>query len=483
MNEKSLLNYIGEIDDKYIDEIEGIKAVKVRKSFNMYALTAAMVTLVVAAGGVFGFMAWNDNRGTLLPSETTPAVTGNGTTGAESGTTEVRIPAYPFERDWVSLYYRSGSVGMDSDFVTVRSVEEAREYFTDNYAVSDDDYFAPEFYDSRFLVLVDAIEGTGSARHNVESVTEKDGVLYVNINRHNPFIGTTDMAHWLIIVEVCKSYAELEIEVVWTVIEYDETLLQIPADKLRSVNFGERLLTVSFRPGALFVTFEFDGIQGRQELIGLESLTLTRDGVESEYWYEWDLSEATVWRNRLNSTTTYHFFLSSFIMLPGTYVLSGTFHGVPFETEAHRLDNFHTPVDVFIDRISHHRFAHVEYPDELIFSVDSEYAKHITDEGWITTIINAFHSFDTEPIGGVHSEQGLAKVSVWNGDSNLVNWVGEDKFWTHRRTWDSASESWVNWWRYSDERFVPALVQLYEQYDAEEVRLPEGGLFGEGVLF
>ena len=61
------------------------------------------------------------------------------------------------------------------------------------------------FFADRALLLITRTEGSGSISHQVKSVERQGDSLVVYLTRRTPGIGTMDMAHWVIALEVRKS--------------------------------------------------------------------------------------------------------------------------------------------------------------------------------------------------------------------------------------------------------------------------------------
>lgn len=64
------------------------------------------------------------------------------------------------------------------------------------------DRYDDEFFESGALILACLEEGSGSIRHEVQSVEIKNGETFVNVHRKVPEAGTCDMAYWTVIIEV-----------------------------------------------------------------------------------------------------------------------------------------------------------------------------------------------------------------------------------------------------------------------------------------
>ena len=81
----------------------------------------------------------------------------------------------------------------------------------------DDDFFA-----SHFLVLITTAENSGSNRHELTSIEEDNGVLNIYIDRLLPFVGTMDMAGWLIMIELSNDYSINETNVIFNDVQLED---------------------------------------------------------------------------------------------------------------------------------------------------------------------------------------------------------------------------------------------------------------------
>ena len=98
------------------------------------------------------------------------------------------------ERCYESWYPNAYYPGENIDYYAVL-FREGIEKYTD------------EFFAENFLMVIEVTEGSGSIRHEVERVDEDDIV----INRLLPgqdIQMTTDMAEWLIVIELSRSFIE-----------------------------------------------------------------------------------------------------------------------------------------------------------------------------------------------------------------------------------------------------------------------------------
>lgn len=131
--------------------------------------------------------------------------------------------------DFDVQYIRTGTQNYEGPFpavAVIRSADELTAYYEANKdrfyltrredPASDTtigyldacDKYSEEFFDDHALVFVVLEEGSGSTRHNVETVkVDANGIMYVNILSVDPEVGTCDMAYWHIMSEVPKDKA------------------------------------------------------------------------------------------------------------------------------------------------------------------------------------------------------------------------------------------------------------------------------------
>ena len=66
--------------------------------------------------------------------------------------------------------------------------------------------YTEEFFRKKSVVLVYLTEGSGSIRHKIHSLTKKDGIANVVINKIAPEVQTADEANWFITIAVDKAF-------------------------------------------------------------------------------------------------------------------------------------------------------------------------------------------------------------------------------------------------------------------------------------
>lgn len=101
--------------------------------------------------------------------------------------------------DELNAYYEA-----NKDRFDLERREDYGSDFTIGYLDACDRYDA-RFFEDKALVFIVLEEGSGSTRHNIESVkADTNGILYVNILSVDPEVATYDMACWHIMVEVSR---------------------------------------------------------------------------------------------------------------------------------------------------------------------------------------------------------------------------------------------------------------------------------------
>ena len=127
---------------------------------------------------------------------------------------------------WDAKYFRTDGYVKDAVYpvVTVISskdeLEQYHEAYKDKYDFSKRlngyidssagfldamENYSDAFFAKSFLVFILVEEGSGSVRHQVDSVEENGGIV---ISRLLPEMGTADMAQWHIIVEFDNSFKQ-----------------------------------------------------------------------------------------------------------------------------------------------------------------------------------------------------------------------------------------------------------------------------------
>ena len=132
----------------------------------------------------------------------------------------------PEQLDYKVQYIRTDGYVDGAEFpcvAVIGSVEELNSYYKDNKDTFDlerkekvysdttigfldaCDRYDQGYFESKLLILVLLEEGSGSVRHEVQSVMRTDtGKVAVYVDRVIPEVGTDDMAQWHIILELDK---------------------------------------------------------------------------------------------------------------------------------------------------------------------------------------------------------------------------------------------------------------------------------------
>lgn len=151
---------------------------------------------------------------------TTGGMTDNGTT---SGTSTTKKGDASFDSEVINYVRTYGDVGSYiPGGVIICSETELMSYYKSKGSVSSFDstgslrdafsnYGAP-FFKNKCVAVIDLEETSGSNRHEVTGTVSKAGTLTISIKRIVPEIGTTDMAHWYILIPVERaSYSSLKV--------------------------------------------------------------------------------------------------------------------------------------------------------------------------------------------------------------------------------------------------------------------------------
>jgi hypothetical protein len=250
----------------------------------------------------------------------------------------------PTARGWSASYFRIDWHNRVDDINKIRTTKEFYDYYQNDYWGNigseiferGEQSHIDEFFKDNFLILIYVFSGSGSTRHNISSLVAENGRLQIHANSHHPELGTADVAPWLIVIEACKSLAEMQTDVIWNDIDMDFSLLSPPADRLISVTIsGDLRNNISTSTQIPVINFKFEGRQDSFNTGALNSYKLTLDGAELDR-QEWGLwGDSYLYRRlRHGGSTTFSVPLSLYgTPQSGTYVFSGSYFGVPFESE------------------------------------------------------------------------------------------------------------------------------------------------------
>ena len=194
-----------------------------KKFFLIMALVLTLVFILSACGG-------ND-----MPS--TPQPTPDLTPDIDTDTTPppTAEPQPPGDVSSIKVVYSRISWRENMfETVKIQSVDELQDFYENLKAIDinslDDDlvwrftdgHYDDEFFTSHFLVLITTSENSGSNRHELTSIEENNGVLTIHIDRLLPYIGTMDMAGWLIIIELSNDYSINETNVIFNDVQLED---------------------------------------------------------------------------------------------------------------------------------------------------------------------------------------------------------------------------------------------------------------------
>ena len=119
--------------------------------------------------------------------------------------------------DFSAQYIQVGHINTDEPVVKIESPEQLQEFYSSNSEHLDHGYgdiisfaeavkkYDNDFFEKSMLAIVLLNEGSGSARHKVESVDKGIGGVKINIERIVPEVSLNDLAAWHIIVELNRS--------------------------------------------------------------------------------------------------------------------------------------------------------------------------------------------------------------------------------------------------------------------------------------
>ena len=160
----------------------------------------------------------------------------SGTSYEETETTQSSFSNPAVDASFEAYYYRTDLAAyVETDFPVcsiISSEHDLRKYYENNRDMyqfglsfngetsmaetvfSGSSVYNDCFFDKSILVFVVLEEGSGSVRHNVESILPENNLLSVTITRVLPEIGTADMAAWHIMLVLDKEYIGSNISVV-----------------------------------------------------------------------------------------------------------------------------------------------------------------------------------------------------------------------------------------------------------------------------
>lgn len=191
-----------------------------------------MITLVLLFCLLLTAVACSTPSNSEKNTEKTPTAGGSTNTDSADTTPVTNIPVYPGdieielpelqETPKIILSMKNGKVLGASSLVKPTDSD-----IIDNYSDFRALYGTVEgideaFFDTYILRLVHAAQSSGSTRYAVESVTQEDGTLKVEIIEQHAAISTRDLRYWYVFAAVEKAQAETPVAVNVTGIQLAE---------------------------------------------------------------------------------------------------------------------------------------------------------------------------------------------------------------------------------------------------------------------
>ncbi len=158
----------------------------------------------ISTGRLYGMLKVQDldGNGSLLAAQKVDFDVQYIRTGTQNYEGPFPAVAVVHSTDELAAYYEA-----NKDQFDLERREDYGSDFTIGYLDACNKYDA-KFFENNALVFIVLEEGSGSTRHNIESVkVDADGIMYVNILSIDPEVGTCDMAYWHIMTEVSKDMA------------------------------------------------------------------------------------------------------------------------------------------------------------------------------------------------------------------------------------------------------------------------------------
>lgn len=122
--------------------------------------------------------------------------------GAEPNTAIIRTAAE------LDNYINEIMRGFGADSATAPFLADTAASVRESYKKYDGKFFA-----ENNLVVATVGRGSGSVRYSVGGITCENGVLTVNIKRQTPMIMTMDYVHWVLTLQISKSYKFASVEI------------------------------------------------------------------------------------------------------------------------------------------------------------------------------------------------------------------------------------------------------------------------------
>ena len=230
MSGKELLEGMSYVDERFVDEAEHqtIKKRSVSPWMKLLPVAACLCILLVGVVSIWDMLPFNakSTEGSMMGDQESALDNGLVDGGEES---ESQKPAGGDPQSWLyqTQYIRTDGGDESSQYpsyVIIHSRAELEQYYEDNKMVYDLEHHeqvysdttigfldAKEQYDDAFfadrdLIILVLEEGSGSIRHEVNSIRPYyDNTWQLTVRRITPEVCTDDMAQWHLLIEVQKN--------------------------------------------------------------------------------------------------------------------------------------------------------------------------------------------------------------------------------------------------------------------------------------
>ena len=136
------------------------------------------------------------------PASTQPATQAK-SKGLSFDTQHIRTEGYQGELAFPGVQQISSKTELDKYYENNRSIFDLERKETNTGFLNVCDRYDAAFFETKFLLLILLQEGSGSITHQVTAVAQTpEGKLEVSVASNVPEVGTSDMAHWHIFVEL-----------------------------------------------------------------------------------------------------------------------------------------------------------------------------------------------------------------------------------------------------------------------------------------
>lgn len=213
MNGKELLEALTHVDEKYVQEADTQRPVRISFPVRAIAAAAACVCLLVAGMRLFpAFQSANDSSAENVSQIEKECDGAEGQQVPESAAGE-DPQSYIYGCRYIRTNLYMYVDNMKTAPVVIRSAEELEAYLDRYSSIYQLEAlreacagYDEAFFQNRDLLLVVQGENSGSVRHEIQSLRPMfDGTWQLRGRKIVPEIGTSDMAQWHILVEIQKN--------------------------------------------------------------------------------------------------------------------------------------------------------------------------------------------------------------------------------------------------------------------------------------